>query len=861
MDAGAGWQTVMPTTFAGMMRLPFAQLEECERRIVEEWEASRHHWSGLGKHLPLDDSTEAKKLHERFKLASDIPLGSGSFGVVQKVQFSANNRSICLARKLVRPPHRRYPIQLLREEANVMEKLSHEHVIKLVGTYCIQSSLYLLLWPVAVCNLDILIGDIDSLRTGQGDKEDIVGRLHSLDLKDLDAIYQPRAALKSTTNNGQGNCPIEFLRQVMGCITRAVAYCHNENIRHLDLKPSNILLNPGRVYLADFGIAKDVHDRENTMTRGMQGTPKWRAPELQQCREDWSMKAADVYSLGMVLLSISTTISYGPLDEFDAMLCDVSRDGRIEKLNEFLRKIEALALATQAFEDVNAPTFGPKHPVELIRRMVSKDPSTRPVISQVDAELVELGGIDQAYHSHCCKWSSRFVTKRLNAKFKEAVEERNRLRAERERLNKRLQVLEAKDATYESRILHERKLQADNVAKLQAQLDKERAERKRLEAQVAELQQSRRPPRPGIPRPATEIAINTSTGALTTVRTRRTHPVPTPETAPQRPPTTRVQQPSPAPSATSGARLSYSQTAAAAAAAAAAATVKAISRTPSRRGSLIPSPLPSPAIGAGPSPSHSPSAELVGYPLRSRPSGSRLPLAIHPTTPIRSITPSTMHRDPSSTDSTQYSMSSSVFDRLSGSKTSLAEPSSAVSTPPVPTTSIKTTKGSGTVLDMRRAASPPPKEREPSTERGRSRERRLSNEGEEMGPLSPRIGHGLGLGLTDPDQELDREIRDKGEVRERRESVVSKSSGVAIGTGSVVNGGGESVQDSASIASFLAGAAAAASPVLSASVLSSPRGGFASLSVASGGSGGRGPVPPLPTGKSWAEIARRDKRT
>jgi serine/threonine protein kinase len=211
------------------------------------------------------------------------------------------------------------------------------------------------------------------------------------------------------------------------------------------------------VYLADFGIAKDVHDRDNTMTRGAHGTPKWRAPESQQCTTDWSMKAADVYSLGMVLLNITTAISYGPLDEFDAMLCDMSHGGRMDKLNELLQKVEALALATQEFEDVKAPTFGPRHPVQLIRMMVSENPDQRPKISQVDNELIDLGGIDQVYHAQCCKASPRAISKRLNARYKEAIEERNHLRAENETLSKRVQVLEAKDATYESRIAHERK--------------------------------------------------------------------------------------------------------------------------------------------------------------------------------------------------------------------------------------------------------------------------------------------------------------------------------------------------------------------------------------------------------------------
>ncbi|KAK4033089.1 kinase-like domain-containing protein [Parachaetomium inaequale] len=776
-DPGDGWQTVMPTSHAGMKRLPHSQLEECERKILEDWEASRHHWSGMGKHLPLDDFTEAKKLHDRLKLACDTPLGSGSFGVVQKVQFHCNNRSICLARKQVRPPYRRYPIHLLRDEANVMEKLDHDHIVKLVGTYCIQPNLYLLLWPVAVCNLDILLTDIDSLRTDHGDRESIINRLHALDLRDLGAIERPRSAARASAN--RDSCPLEYLRRIMGCITRAVAYCHGSNVRHLDLKPSNILLNPGRVYLADFGIAKDVHGRDSTMTVGIQGTPKWRAPELHQNTTDWSMKAADVYSLGLVLLNMFTVIHNAPLDDFDALLDDVSVDGRAKKLHEYLPKLEGLALATQEVDDANAPTFGPKHIVGLASRMVSKEPSSRPVIFQVDSELVELGGLDQVYHFQCCKRNTRFLTERMNTKLKVAAEERDRLRAEHGQMAKRLQVLEAKDETYERRLTNERKTHAENIVKLQAQLDKERAERKRLETLLAEMQQSRKQHRPAAPRPSADRQLPYGS--------------PTPQ---QRAPPTQLQQPNPAPSVEHSPRFSYSQ------AARGAVVPQTIAlAAPPRRDSLIPSPSPS-AI-----PANSSSPDLAGFQLRSRKSGSRLPLAINPSTPIRSNTP-ILNRDLSSTDSTQYSMSDSVFSRMSQSKASLAG-TSVAGTPP--------TTRSPAMIDMRRAASPRYGEPEPDM------------------PPSPEVAHGLGLGLTD---------------RERRESVVS-----GTGTGAGDDG---SIRDTASVVSSSAAAMPSGmlSPVLSGSAVSSPRAAFASAETVRGGVR----VPPLPTAKSWADVARRQRR-
>ncbi len=721
---------------------------------------------------------------------------------MQKVQFHSNNRSICLARKMVRPPYRRYPMANLLEEAKVMEKLDHEHIIKVVGTYCMKPSLYILLWPVAVCSLDCLLADIDALRTGQGDQDDTIARLHALDLKDLSAVAQPPA--RASVN--RGNCPIQYLRQIMGCITRAVAYCHDANIRHLDLKPSNILLNSGRVYLADFGIAKDVHNRDSTMTMGVQGTPKWRAPEAHQSQAIWSMKAADVYSLGLVLLNIAATIYYAPLDEFDAMLRDVKVD-RADNLREYTQKLEGLALATQQVEDANAPTFGPKHIVNLASRMASKDPSSRPVILQVNSELVELGGIEQVYHSACCKSSSRFVTERMNTRLKVAVDERNRLRAEHDEMAKRLQCLEANHETYETRLVNERKAHADKIANLQAQIKGEQAEKKRLEALLAELQQNnRRPNRPGIPRPSTDRQAGAGPGL--TMRPRRAHPSATPARPP--PPPTQLHHPTPTPStAHNSPRPSYSQTAALATTITIPPTTTT-TITPLRKESLIPIPTPSPTPSPNflnhatttnnnnnPSPDLASSGYGYGYPLRSRPSGSRLPRAVNPTTPIRSNTP-LLNRD-SSAESTQYSMTSSVFSlhRLSASKGSLGGDCGSVVGSPG--------------REVKRVDSP-------------------TAVPEGFG------GHGLGLGMTDPHEVVD------SEDLERRGSVVTgDGASVVMGDGvSVVTGDGASVLGDGGLSS----------PVLSGSAVSSPRLVHAAVE-------GVMRVPALPTAKSWADVARK----
>ncbi|OIW25421.1 kinase-like protein [Coniochaeta ligniaria NRRL 30616] len=756
-----GWQTVLPTSHHGVERLSRSQLESYERQILKEWESSRGHWSGVGKHTPAADFAEAKKLHHRFRRHDT--LGSGTYGIVEKVTYTHNNRSICLARKWIQYRRGR-TIQMLREEANVMEKLDHEHIVKLAGTYCTRhNELYLLLWPVAVCNLDNLFNDLDSLRTGQGDRNDILKRLEALDVADVRALqrhHRHGGELKTSTAS-RGNCPLKYLQQVIGCITHAVAYCHESNIRHLDLKPSNILLSPGRVYLADFGIARDVNDRDHTMTFGLQGTPKWRAPEVCDPDDEWSMKAADVYSLGLVLLNISTLLYGAQLADFDRVVDELNPRSRAQKLSQYYPKLEAMALATQVFQDTKAHTFAPKHIVNLMARMLSSDPSQRPNASQVDAELAELGGIEQIYHSPCCKRSSRYVTEHIDMRYKVVADERDRLQADFQRMAKRLEVLEGKDETYEERLKNERKAHAQNIAHLQEQLDKERKERVRLDGLLAERRQ-----RPGIPRPGRNISGGHDAGPGLFMRTRP-HVYTLPVAA----------SPASFPSASAPAPKAQMKP----------FPVHAVRNevdSPTRAlitiDTNIPSPIPSPNPNA------------AGSALRSRGSGSRLPRLVNPSTP-RSSTPS-LQRDPSLTDSTQCSMSSSTFSRLSRLS---RESESEVGSPGV---RRSTSTNDGKSLHE-------PSRQDIDADRGQS------------------LGTVVGLGLH-----ANEEFNAMATIKP------------------------DSIKDHASVVS--SGAPGTTSPVLTASALSSPRSVKADLHPVAGDK-----VPPLPLAKSWADVARRERRS
>lgn len=92
-------------------------------------------------------------------------------------------------------------------------------------------------------------------------------------------------------------------------ICEAVATAHRNLIVHLDLKPSNILIDEtGEPKLLDFGISKilDAENIEKNQTATMLGamTPEYASPE--QIRGETVTTATDVYSLGVVLFKILT---------------------------------------------------------------------------------------------------------------------------------------------------------------------------------------------------------------------------------------------------------------------------------------------------------------------------------------------------------------------------------------------------------------------------------------------------------------------------------------------------------------------------------------------------------------------------
>jgi eukaryotic-like serine/threonine-protein kinase len=81
--------------------------------------------------------------------------------------------------------------------------------------------------------------------------------------------------------------------RVLRDIADALDYCHTQRVIHQDVKPSNIYLDAGKAYLADFGAASSEQVQNPPA-----GSPFYMAPEI--FRGERGTPKTDIYSFGVV---------------------------------------------------------------------------------------------------------------------------------------------------------------------------------------------------------------------------------------------------------------------------------------------------------------------------------------------------------------------------------------------------------------------------------------------------------------------------------------------------------------------------------------------------------------------------------
>jgi serine/threonine protein kinase len=346
-------------------------------------------WSGRGtSHVEYSKSDTLPLIQGRF-------LGYGMHGGVYET--TCNGIALAWKRKYCakRMGHRE------RREIEIIKRLQHPHIIRLVGTYTHGPFLGLLLWPVATCDFASLLEDIDWLQK-QFQNQDQMQTDHNTVEETPEQIGERQNRLQSlglsTASMVEARDDANaYLERTMGCIAGAVAYLHEQEIKHKDLKPSNILLSSNGLWVTDFGTATNFSVLTTSATEdGERGTPKYFAPEIAVYAP--SGRAADIFSLGCIFLEIITLCIGYSLEETMQL--------RSQNDRSFHANLKAIH-RWFSHGRIASRTCADEHMLGLVRTMMQEDPNDRPTAAHVEEQVALIGGLATAaggssYSNPCC---------------------------------------------------------------------------------------------------------------------------------------------------------------------------------------------------------------------------------------------------------------------------------------------------------------------------------------------------------------------------------------------------------------------------------------------------------------------------
>jgi tetratricopeptide (TPR) repeat protein len=176
--------------------------------------------------------------------------------------------------------------------------------------------------------------------------------------------YYPSKSLEDLL--AESSAPLDE-RQALGIVAataKGLEAIHQAGVVHRDLKPSNVLLGQdGGLKICDFGLAALIEAQDSLSL----GSVRYMAPEL--LRSEPADGRADLYSLGIMAYEMLAGRA-----NFDNAFRNVLRDQRNQAMR-WMKWHTNARVAAPLLDDFLADL--PTHLVQLVARMMEKDPARR----------------------------------------------------------------------------------------------------------------------------------------------------------------------------------------------------------------------------------------------------------------------------------------------------------------------------------------------------------------------------------------------------------------------------------------------------------------------------------------------------
>lgn len=265
-------------------------------------------------------------LRSIYEFCNEQPMGRGSWGTVSKVTHkTSGEQRVCKSTNFPRPENR----SLQLKEVENLAQLDHPYVLKIFEYFEEENGIYLI---TELCKG----GDLDS-------------------------------TIFARAKNGQFS-PERDICEIMRQSLSAVAYLHNKQILHKDLKPANLMfmnVDDLTIKVIDFGLS-EMHVKDVAKSGG--GTLLYSAPESFYSRLELK---SDIWSMGVIFYNIVAgnfpfCARWDPSLRQDANYNKLWTQQTIELIckHDMSRNVR--------MDQVSAPCF------DLLQKMMTKDPRARP---------------------------------------------------------------------------------------------------------------------------------------------------------------------------------------------------------------------------------------------------------------------------------------------------------------------------------------------------------------------------------------------------------------------------------------------------------------------------------------------------
>ncbi|XP_077819658.1 serine/threonine-protein kinase 33 isoform X4 [Macaca mulatta] len=231
-----------------------------------ERKASQQQWSrgnfieGKVPHIRIENGAAIEEIYTFGRI-----LGKGSFGMVIEATDKETETKWAI-KKVNKEKAGSSAVKLLEREVNILKSVKHEHIIHLEQVFETPKKMYLVM---ELCE--------------DGELKEILDR--------------------------KGHFSENETRWIIQSLASAIAYLHNNDIVHRDLKLENIMVKSSltddnneinlNIKVTDFGLAVKKQSRSEAMLQATCGTPIYMAPEVINAH-DYSQQC-DIWSIGVIM--------------------------------------------------------------------------------------------------------------------------------------------------------------------------------------------------------------------------------------------------------------------------------------------------------------------------------------------------------------------------------------------------------------------------------------------------------------------------------------------------------------------------------------------------------------------------------